>query len=63
MPNTFTFNDVEYNLDTISEEAKTLVGQLQEISNHSAYLQSQLGIAQIAHTALADSLGKALPTA
>lgn len=56
MPNPITIDDVEYDLDTLSDAAKTLVGQLQEVSNHLSYLQSQAGIANIAYNQLATQL-------
>lgn len=62
MPSSITIDDIEYQTDSLSDGAKTLIGQLQEIQSHSSYLQSQLGIANIAQQTLVTALKAELPT-
>lgn len=59
---TIKINDIEYDLDTLPEQAKQNLQMLQITEQEIQRLQLQLNIAQTARNAYAQALKAALPT-
>ena len=59
--NQITIDGVEYNLDELSESARSQVTNLRVTDQEIARLQQQLAIAQTARTAYARALTEELP--
>ena len=62
MPNV-TIDNVEYDLDTLSDEAKAQLNMLQLTDQEIARANVQIAIAQTARLAYANALNAALPNA
>jgi hypothetical protein len=52
---------VDYEIDLLSDEAKSQLGNLQFVDAELARLQGQMGVFQTARMAYAKALGDALP--
>lgn len=59
---TIKIDDIEYDLDSLSAEAKSQLQMLQVTEQEIQRLQLQLAIAQTARNAYANALKSALPT-
>ena len=58
---TITIDDLEYDLDTLSDAAKAQLGSLQAVDRRIAALQEELAIHQTARNAYANALKALLP--
>jgi hypothetical protein len=59
---TIKIDDIEYNLDSLTDQAKSQLQMLHVTEQEIQRLQLQLGIAQTARNAYAQALKAALPT-
>jgi hypothetical protein len=59
---TIKIDDIEYDLDKLSEEAKAQLVSIQFVDQELARLQAQLAALQTARIAYAKALQEALPT-
>jgi hypothetical protein len=59
---TIKIDDIEYNLDSLTDQAKSQLQMLQVTDQELQRLQLQLAIAQTARNAYANALKAALPT-
>ena len=60
---TVTIDDIAYDEDDLSNEAKEQLGSMQACDQRIAVLQTDLGIAQTARNAYANALNGLLPKA
>ena len=58
---TFTIDGKEYDLDTLSEEAKAQIASIQFVDGELARLQAQAATLQTARIAYGNELNKLLP--
>lgn len=58
---TFTINDKEYDLDSLSEEAKAQIASIQFVDGELARLQAQAATLQTARIVYGNELNKLLP--
>ncbi|GDX86041.1 hypothetical protein LBMAG43_20830 [Methylococcaceae bacterium] len=58
---TITIDDKAYNIDTLSEEAKSQLGSLQFVDAELQRLNAQAAVLQTARLAYANALKSALP--
>ena len=61
--NTVTIDNIEYNLDTLSEEAKNQLISLQFVDQKLSALNAEIAVLQTARIAYSKALNAALPEA
>ncbi len=58
---TITIDNIEYQLDSLSDVTKKNLANIQAVDKEIAHLQTQLAIAKTARAVFADGLKKGLP--
>lgn len=54
---TLTYNDKEYDIDSISDKAKYFISQIQDLNTQGAQYRAKLDQAEVAAKAFTDMLG------